>query len=288
MLRKIFIFAFQKVYAYITELIIRYKHVDIEDDIVEFIRRTLKNDADQAINIYKASISELSKFSASYASIGWHSDATLQDKLERINVIGKEILEHEIKSNNSIIVLSLHIGDFYEGFLRVAGMVPINRDFKLIKINQSSRKEENLHKRIANIIQGSIGSIRVTDKNAGYEMLRTLKNNGVIAMMNDIPYSEISKTWVNYFDKYCPMQDSPARLAIATNATIIPVVCFKDSANQINVEFGVPILGHGETRNDKIQSIVQKIAIFYETMIRKYPEQYCHWGSLRYVVEQGK
>lgn len=80
---------------------------------------------------------------------------------------------------------------------------------------------------------------------------------------------------MHFFGEETTLPAGPASLAERTDSALIPVaVYFKDGDGHILNVGDEIILPEAETRSEKVESAMQQVAVAFEEMIRRSPEQW--------------
>jgi KDO2-lipid IV(A) lauroyltransferase len=111
---------------------------------------------------------------------------------------------------------------------------------------------------------------------AGPSLLRTLKNNGLLALLIDRPRPGDGVT-VNFFGEAVEVPAGPARLALRTGAMVVPAAFARVAPNALKVkaltDFDIRVDLEGDEAHD-VQSLTQAIMDSHERFIRQYPDQW--------------
>jgi KDO2-lipid IV(A) lauroyltransferase len=108
------------------------------------------------------------------------------------------------------------------------------------------------------------------------EMLRTLRNNGVLAMLVDRPYSGTGMP-VQQFGHETQFSTAAATLAHHTGASIVPAFVLRQPDNLYHA-MACPSIE--QTRGDLRETLapnVQRIADLFAELIRQHPEQWFNY-----------
>jgi len=112
------------------------------------------------------------------------------------------------------------------------------------------------------------------------EMLRTLRNNGCLAMLVDRPYSG-SGQQVNQFGQETQYSTAATMLAHHTGATIVPAFVIRDDNGKYCATAHPPVeLAVAKEMRDVLPINTQRIADVFESLIRKHPEQWYNYVPL--------
>lgn len=111
------------------------------------------------------------------------------------------------------------------------------------------------------------------------EMLRVLRENGTLAMLVDRPYSGTGMP-VRQFGRETHYSTAAAMLAHHTGASIVPAFVFQHAENRYRAVAFPPLeLATGVLRQT-LPVNVQRIATFFESLIRTHPEQWFNYVPL--------
>lgn len=231
-------------------------------------------------HIAKSCIHESCRFILEYTYFSKQSSLKNTKKSNSVKIEGLHNLEQAIESNQPVIVVSIHMGDFLYGLLKLSQIIPKNKKISIVKYNEASTKEKNAYQSYQNLgLQFEI--CRLSQKPA-LELLRTLRNGNIVFMMCDV-HPSLGKTMpVNFFGKPALFPSGPAELALMSKAIILPLVCANISES-IVLTIEKPILPtqtlSGSLSNQS-QEKSQELAKQFEGWIRKHPEQWQFWGLM--------
>src|SRR5579872_1402830 len=107
------------------------------------------------------------------------------------------------------------------------------------------------------------------------EMLRVLRQGGVLAMLFDKPVGAGRGVPVRFFGREAAVPAGPAVLAMKTGAAIVPVFTFRrpDLTFECVVFPPIPHPETGDRDRDSV-SIMQKLMDALQTMVREHPDQW--------------
>ena len=110
----------------------------------------------------------------------------------------------------------------------------------------------------------------------GPSLIRRLKANGVVALLIDRPQTGQGVV-IDFFGSPIEVPSGPARLALRTGATVIPVAFPRIDPDRSDVavlaEFLVPGPASGDA-TAAVQQLTQLIVSAHERFIHRYPEQW--------------
>ncbi len=121
-----------------------------------------------------------------------------------------------------------------------------------------------------------LGMSIIKMERAGPSLLRTLKQNGILALLIDRPVPG-DGVKVRFFGEEVEVPAGPARLALRTGATVVPTAFARQHWDRPDVttltDFEIRTEGTGDELAD-IQRITQAIMDSHERFVRAYPDQW--------------
>ena len=185
---------------------------------------------------------------------------------------GEEILKNALSKGNGAILLSAHVGNWELG-----GNLLRTLNYPLAVVVMAHNTETT--NVLVNRLRKSRG-MNVIEVNqspfSGIEILRHLRNNGVVTMSGDRDY--LGTGWpIDFFGKKVAFPVGPVALAMSSGAVLIPAFVLKRADGKYfgKLENAIPIVSEGD-REEVIEKNLNMTARIFETYIRKYPEQwYC-------------
>jgi KDO2-lipid IV(A) lauroyltransferase len=112
------------------------------------------------------------------------------------------------------------------------------------------------------------------------EVINTLRNNGIVAMLVERP-QESSGTPVQFFGRETQFSSGPALLWQHTDATVLPafVVQKNDGQYLSFIDPAVPMQQDASPR-EGLANNTQRLATIFETIIRKHPDQWYNFAPI--------
>jgi lauroyl/myristoyl acyltransferase len=108
------------------------------------------------------------------------------------------------------------------------------------------------------------------------EMLRVLRNNGVLAMLVDRPYSGTGMP-VQQFGHETQFSTAAATLAHHTGASIVPAFVLRQPDTRYHAFACAPVEQEKGELRDTLPRNVQRIADLFASVIRQHPEQWFNY-----------
>ena len=190
------------------------------------------------------------------------------DVIARVRVVGSERWLRVLESNQGLIVVSAHLGNWEVGMQYAACFMqkPALGVAKKIRFRPLNQWVHKLRTRFGiNIIH---------KKGALPDMRQTLRRGGVVALLVDQSKRQEGVD-VNFFGHRVPATPAAAFLSIRCKSPILPIFCIREASGQLTIHVERPIKTKwsGDLRSD-VQANTQLITDAVERMIRKYPEQW--------------
>jgi Kdo2-lipid IVA lauroyltransferase/acyltransferase len=137
--------------------------------------------------------------------------------------------------------------------------------------------------RLVNEYRGRSGNRPVYKNEAARLMLKVLKEGGTLGILADQNTMPGEGIFVDFFGKQACTTTGIARVALHTDAAVVPGYAYWDGnlrKYRLRFEPRVELIRTGDTERD-IRENTQKFAKVIEEIIRKYPEQWV-WAHARW------
>ena len=201
------------------------------------------------------------------------------------NVSGEDNLQAAMDAGRGAILLSAHIGNWEFGgtMMRLA-------DYSLAVValphNDAATNE------LVNSLRRGAGikTIEVDGSSpfAGIEILRHLRQNGIVAMIGDKDFFGSGKP-TRFFGHLVEFPVGPITLALNSGAALIPAFVLRGPDGRYFgiLEPEIP-LESGGSRDETLELNIAKVARVFEKYIRRYPDQwYCPDPIIPWPVKDG-
>ena len=230
-----------------------------------------------------ASFKTYCMFFYEYQMFASRSPEAISSLARNVKLLGEDNLHQAMSSGQPTIVVSIHMGEFYSGFLKLCYLAPKTRPVTIIKMPQQSKKEDAAYKNFRSTGL-DINVLRLEDK-PGIEVFKKLREGHILFVMCDISSSLLKKTaQVIFLNKSARFTIGPAELALTTGAIILPVVVFrdKDGANVLRVEppIDTRLYKKEGSLTEAATRVTQVMTNLFEGWIRKHPGQWHFWPYL--------
>ena len=228
------------------------------------------------------------EFFVTYQHLAQCSTSKVKASLEKISIEGFDYIEDFKNKEVPILIVSLHIGDFMMAFLKLISSLAFQKKVALIKWMQSSTKEVLAYQKFQDL-GFPLTIFRLREK-PGLEALRFLKQNNVLFTMSDINPDLLKTQRIHFFDKAAYFPVGPAELALAANATIVPIYSVFKAGKPL-LKISKPICPESiDTFNldftEKVQLLTQAIAEDAEACLKVHPEDWHFWPLMNAMWEK--
>jgi KDO2-lipid IV(A) lauroyltransferase len=192
---------------------------------------------------------------------------------ERIEIVGKEILDATLEKGKGIIIAGLHLGNFP---LLAVKLAMEGYPIKVIIKKPRNRYLAQLYTRMTDSV--GVGFIDGGKrKEAAQASLRQLRSGGMVYIVIDQnpPYPDIM---VDFFGYAVPSFKGPVVLALRTGATILPafIVYSNGWRQKIFIEKPFVLETTGDQERDVAYNLARLMKLI-EGYIVRYPEQWWWW-----------
>lgn len=250
------------------------------------IARSLQAPPAVALAVYRRSLSVYVKFNINHLFLCRSRPEQIRRKLDHIKVIGADKLGPFLAEGQPVLVITMHMGDFQLGFLKLVSSIRSSRTVSVFKISGNNANEDALFAAFEREAQ-QLRALRAGEDGGRLAYLELRKGN-VVVMTVDLEVNVTSRSVVEFFGQRCLMQNGPASLATLTRATIIPVINFKDAEGVPTVRVESPIDTHPAFPDEGAASIInrvtQQIASTLESWVRIDPFQVHAWTGLAETI----
>lgn len=246
----------------------------------------LNVDHAQAFQYYKRGLQGFVRLALEFFFNAKLNDSLLQKKLDCVAITGADYLSSQIELNRPILIVTMYMGNFPLGFLKLLKGIRYHKKVFVFKVNAKNKREEMLFDFFRRTGQ-NIEPIRAGEE-GGKKAFLELRKGNVVAMMIDAEVHVKTRETVQFLNHQCGMQSGPATLAVLSKASIVPVITYLDSNGQVAVRVDAPLFTTpqtpGETQQQIISRLTQAMATQMETWVRMHPAQVQRWSSLVQII----
>ena len=207
-------------------------------------------------------------------------DFSKQKFLSSIKIEGLENLENALKKENGVIAASAHLGSF-----TIMGARLSITGHKATFVARHARNKK-VEKIIMNFCRQA-GQKVIFNRPIVTCMRRCMK----VLSRNEILIIEMDQNFgteglkVNFFNKPAMVASGPIRLALSTQAAIVPMFIIRnpDNTHTIKIEPQITMDITGNMDED-VRHNLQKTVDIIEKYIRRYPGQWVNWIHKQWEV----
>ncbi|NNF01018.1 MAG: lysophospholipid acyltransferase family protein [Pyrinomonadaceae bacterium] len=193
-----------------------------------------------------------------------------EDIRERIEIVGREEnFDPADKTGRGILFFTGHFGS-WEVFNLLAPAFGYGMNILVRRI------DNELVEKYVDSLRTKFGAVTIDKKRSARKMYRLLEQGKILGILADLNVQEKEGIFVNFFGIPASTTTSIAKLALKTNAIIMPAFAVWVEEKQkyvVYVEPPIEFEKTGDSRKD-ILDITQKITAVVENFVRKYPEQW--------------
>ena len=120
------------------------------------------------------------------------------------------------------------------------------------------------------------GSVTLDKTKSARKMFRLLENGELLGILADLNVQEREGVFVDFFGVPASTTTSIAKLALHTNAVVLPAFAVLEEAKGKYVVYVEPPVAYEKTENaeEDIRNLTQKVTDVVEKYVRRYPEQW--------------
>jgi lauroyl/myristoyl acyltransferase len=205
------------------------------------------------------------------------------DLASQVRIEGKPFLHEAIFSERPVLIVTMHMGDFQIGFLKlVEACSPLKRELSVFKMSAADEREKKLLEAFG--MFGAYPHMLRANEEGGRQAFLALRAGHVVAMTIDLEVSVKTRSVVNFLGRPCYMQNGPATIALINRSLILPVINFTGKNGQrvvkvypsIDTLHVFPALPMAK----RVDILTQQIADQLETWIRTWPSQVQAWFAI--------
>jgi lauroyl/myristoyl acyltransferase len=269
---------------------VRQAYGDWDKYTLQSLPAMLNCDSQRAKSVYLNGLYQQAKFHLAFPFFFFkHGQSLLTDELQKVKIKNPQHIVQVSEAGRPVIFLSIHMGMYYMGFLKLANTFRTERTINIVKLTKASKREVSISNKISQTCP-NIQFIRF-DYRTGERIYSELKSNNAVVMMMDRETRVEDRTTVTLLGRQCHIQNGPAKLAVATKAIIVPVINYIDTQSCNNIEIGKPIDGRintGEVARTAVDRITAEFVHNMEKWLTSYPDQMHCWPCIMSTIKMKK
>ena len=189
---------------------------------------------------------------------------------ELVEVVGKEEnFDKAYDKGNGVLFFTGHFGSW-----EIFNLLPPAFGFGM---NILVRRIDNpLVEEFVDAMRTRFGSVTLDKTKSARTMFRVLRKGNLLGILADLNVQEKEGVFVDFFGIPASTTTSIAKLALATNAAVLPAFAVWEESKQKYVVYLEPPVEYEKTENaeEDIRKLTQDITIIVEKYVRRYPEQW--------------
>lgn len=192
-----------------------------------------------------------------------------EDIRDLVELDGRENFDRARETGRGILFFTGHFGSW-----EVFNLLPPAFGFGM---NILVRRIDNpLIESFVDNFRTRFGSVTLDKTKSARTMFRVLENGELLGILADLNVQEREGTFVDFFGIPASTTTSIAKLALKTNAIVLPAFAvWNEAKNKYVVHLEPPVeYRAGDNSDENIGELTQAITNVVERYVRKYPEQW--------------
>lgn len=193
-----------------------------------------------------------------------------EDIRSLIEIVGKEeYFDPAIASGRGILFFTGHFGS-WEVFNLLAPAFGYEMNILVRRIDNP------LVENFVDKMRTRFGSVTLDKTKSARTMFKILKRGGILGILADLNAQEREGVFVDFFGIPASTTTSIAKLALSTNAVVMPAFAVWEEAKKKYVVYLEPPVEYseGDNSDENIRNLTQDITNVVEKYVRRYPEQW--------------
>ncbi|MDQ6788893.1 MAG: lysophospholipid acyltransferase family protein [Acidobacteriota bacterium] len=188
---------------------------------------------------------------------------------ELVEVVGKEHFDKAYRQGNGVLFFTGHFGSW-----EVFSLLPPAFGHTM---NILVRRIDNpLVENFVDNLRTRLGCKTLDKSQSARQMFRVLKKGELLGILADLNVQEKEGVFVDFFGTSASTTTGIAKLALATNAAVLPAFAVWNEAKQKYVVHLEPAVNYKKTDDaeEDVKALTQKITNVVEQYVRAFPEQW--------------
>lgn len=210
-----------------------------------------------------------------FTEIFWLKYANDRKILEIVRCSDKQTFREILERKKGTIAVSAHFGNWELMALSV-GMI-FDMELNIIVKPQSNKQLDKLINRIRTSRKNKV----INMYHSAYEIVKIIKNKGVLALLTDQSATEDKDVYVEFFGRKVATFDAPAQLALKFSIPLVMFFIIRQNDGSYLIEYfevDYSMYSHSEKG---VIDLTQHLSKLLEDKIRQYPEQWV-WQHRRW------
>jgi len=217
-------------------------------------------------------------FGAVMLDLLWMEGRPAEELLALADLEGVEHLQRARAAGRGVVAPSAHLGNWE---VQAVASVP-----RVGEIAVVARPLDNplLDRRLVSL-RASSGNTVIYKQKALAQVLRTIRNGGIVAILIDQNMQASDGIFVRFFGRPACTTTVAAALALKTGCAIVPVRCLLQPSGRYRMRYGPPVEWPRTGRRDAdIAELTQHLTAIVEGWVRETPEQWL-WLHRRWKTQ---
>ncbi len=192
-----------------------------------------------------------------------------EDIRSLVEVVGRENFDRAREKGKGVLFFTGHFGSW-----EVFNLLPPAFGFDM---NILVRRIDNpLVEDFVDKMRTRFGSVTLDKTKSARTMFRVLKKGQLLGILADLNVQEKEGVFVDFFGVPASTTTSIAKLALATNAAVLPAFAVWEETQKKYVVYLEPEIEFDTSDNsdENVRELTQKITSTVEKYVRRYPEQW--------------
>jgi len=210
----------------------------------------------------------------------WMEGRSAEALLALSDLEGVEHLKAARAAGRGVVAPSGHLGNWE---IQAVASVPLVGNVAMI-----ARPLDNpaLDRRLVGL-RTATGNTVIYKQKALAQVLRTIREGGVVAILIDQNMQEKDGIFVPFFGRPACTTTVAAAVALKTGCAIVPVRCLLQPNGRYRMVYGPPVEWAGTGRRDEdVAGLTRHLTSIIEAWIRETPEQWL-WLHRRWKTQSG-
>lgn len=193
----------------------------------------------------------------------------LTDIRRVLDLVGKEHFDRAVETGRGILFFTGHFGSW-----EVFNLLPPAFGYKMHILVR--RIDNPLIENFVDSFRTRFGCATLDKTRSARQMFRVLENGEILGILADLNAQEKEGVFVDFFGVPASTTVSIAKLALKTNAVVLPAFAVWEEARQKYVVYLEPAVEYksGDVSDENVRELTQKITNVVEKYVRRYPEQW--------------
>ena len=192
-----------------------------------------------------------------------------EDVRNLVEVVGREHLDRAVAAGKGILFFTGHFGSW-----EVFNLLPPAFGYAM---NILVRRIDNpLVENFVDNFRTQFGSVTLDKTKSARTMFRVLERGEILGILADLNVQEREGTFVDFFGVPASTTTSIAKLALKTDAIVLPAFAVWEESKEKYVVHLEPPIGYraGDNSDENVRQLTQDITAVVEHYVKKYPEQW--------------